>query len=63
MTTFYPVYDLQKILLEIRNGRLSSLERDQNYLNYELSKGRAMIQDSDVFVYENENMKRGFQIF
>ena len=58
MTTFYPVYDFTKNIVGDEGTVDLLIGAGSEPHEYELSaKGRAMIQDSDVFVYENENME------
>ena len=60
MTTFYPVYDFTKNIVGDEGTVDLLIGAGSEPHEYELSaKGRAMIQDSDVFVYENENMETG----
>ena len=59
MTTFYPVYELQAVIGDEGDVELLIGSGSEPH-DFELSaKGRAKIQESDVFVYENENMKLG----
>ena len=58
MTTFYPVYDFTKNIVGDEGTVDLLIGAGSEPHEYELSaKGRAMIQDSDVFVYGNVGSK------
>ena len=58
MTTFYPVYEFTKQVVGDEGDVELLIGSGSEPHDFELSaKGRAKIQESDVFVYENENME------
>ena len=58
MTTFYPVYEFTKQVIGDEGDVELLIGSGSEPHDFELSaKGRAKIQESDVFVYENENME------
>lgn len=57
-TTFYPVYEFTKQVVGDEGDVELLIGSGSEPHDFELSaKGRAKIQESDVFVYENENME------